>query len=116
MPFNEANVLDAVTRISNYYDLGFRLGVPTKKLDEICAHPMEERLQMFVNALFENVPKEKCNWEGLYGAIKGVEVQRWATRGLLRGNYTPGTSLDAKNGKNHEIENGQNGNDSRLHL
>lgn len=93
VPFTEANVLDAVIKISNYHDLGSRLGVPPHKLADIEKCPVEDRRQLFVAALFRNID---CDWDRLNGAIKEVEVQEWAARNLQRSiSMTKSTSLES---------------------
>lgn len=93
MPFTEANVLDAVIKISNYHELGSRLGVPPHKLADIEKSPVEDRRQLFVAALFRYTD---CGWDKLNGAIKEVETQEWAARDLQRSSsMTKSTSLES---------------------
>ena len=81
LPFTEAHVLEAVVKVSKYYrELGIRLEIPPHKLTQIFENPPTDRHQMFVAALFENAPKEKCSWKAVNSAIKELEMREWATQ------------------------------------
>lgn len=81
VPFTQANVLEAVVKVSKYYkELGMRLEIPPHKLDQIYDKPATDRHQMFVAALFENAPMEKLSWKAVNSSIKELEVQEWAAQ------------------------------------
>ncbi len=79
MPFTESNVLDAITKIFNYNELGLILEIPSPKLSEIEQHSVPDRRQLFVSALFRSAPKENCNWKKVNSAIKRVQISQWAS-------------------------------------
>ena len=78
LDFNEANVLEAIVKVSNYHNLGSRLGISANKLADIERSHIQDRRQLFVAALFRNAPKESLNWEAVNRAIREVETREWA--------------------------------------
>lgn len=94
VPFTESNVLDAITKISNYHDLGLILEIPPHKLSEIEQHPVQDRRQLFVSALFRCAPEQSCNWKKVNGAINQVSMSEWAAK--KSGSMTKSSSYESQ--------------------
>ena len=92
--FNESSVLDAITKISDYHELGVILEIPPNKLSEIEEHPVADRRQLFVSALFRFVPKENLNWKKVNAAIKKVQTSEWAAQ--KRSSMTKSSSVESQ--------------------
>lgn len=97
VPFNEANVLDAIIKVPNsyFYLLGTKLEIPEFILKEIETCPVEEMKQRLVSALFNNVPKENRNWERVNGAINKIKIQEWADKERT-GSMTKSVSFESR--------------------
>lgn len=77
IPFTEANVLDAITKVSNLHELGLRLGLEPYKMADIEQQPVEDRRQLLVWTFFQTVKHEHLNWEWVNAVIKDMEIQSW---------------------------------------
>ena len=88
-------MLDAITKISNYHELGLILEIPPNKLSEIEQHPVQDRRQLFVSALFQCTPEENCNWKKVNSAIKQVQISEWAAS-RRSGSMTKSSSFESQ--------------------
>ena len=77
--FNEAAVLNAITPITNDYELGLKLGLDHHIISEILKYPIDQQKQKLVSRLFEVKP-ENCNWTKINAAIDDMKVMEWKVR------------------------------------
>ena len=75
LPFNEANVRNAIESVRSIRELGERLKIPPSKLDEIDS-AQENRKQKFVEEWFK--VDTDCNWKKLHEAMDAIKVHEWA--------------------------------------
>ena len=93
-PFEPGNVLDAICGVTNYHELGLRLGIPDHQIAKIGQSPVQDRQQLFVAALFQSAPKENCNWEAVRSAMKHVRTQEWVVQ--KQSSVTKSVSMDSE--------------------
>ncbi len=78
-PLNQATVLNAISQVSNNFELGIHLGLDITIMNEIKLYPVVEQKQKLVDRLFSTKP-ESCNWAKINEAITYVKVMEWNDR------------------------------------
>ncbi len=78
-PLNQATVLNAISQVSNNFELGIHLGLDITIMNEIKQYPVVEQKQKLVDRLFSTKP-ESCNWAKINEAVACVKVMEWNDR------------------------------------